>query len=73
MQINNREIFKRTGIPELDEAIKKIIAPKIAIGISFLVESSVYQNFNNETKVKILKKQIEKINKEAGEKNKKKF
>jgi len=32
------------------------------------VESSVYQNFNNETKVKILKKQIEKINKEAGEK-----
>ena len=68
LQILPNEIFRRTGIPELDEALKKIIAPKIAIGISALVESPGYKNLNNELQVLILKKAITKIKKDASDK-----
>ena len=68
LQILPNEIFRRTGIPELDEALKKIIAPKIAIGISALVESPGYKNLNNQQKTLLLKKTITKIKKDASDK-----
>ena len=56
LQFTRNEIFKSTRIPELDQALKKIIAPKIAIGISVLVDSPYYQGLSEETKVIVLKK-----------------
>jgi len=68
LQFTRNEIFKSTRIPELDGALKKIIAPKIAIGISVLVDSPYYQGLNEETKVIVLKKALTDIKKDASEK-----
>jgi len=68
LQISRGEIFRRTGIPELDEALKKIIAPRIAIGVSGIVESPGYKSLDNQTKVLLLKQIITKIKKDASEK-----
>ena len=68
LQISRGEIFRRTGIPELDEALKKIIAPRIAIGISKVVESPGYKNLDNKVKVVLLKRMITKIKKDASQK-----
>lgn len=50
-----REIFRSTGIYELDKAIKMELAPVIAIGVSNFVESDVYKNLNNTQKTYLLK------------------
>ena len=68
LQFTRNEIFKSTRIPELDQALKKIIAPKIALGVSVLVDSPYYQSLNEETKVIILKQALSKIKKEASDK-----
>ena len=67
MQFTRNEIFKSTRIPELDQALKKIIAPKIAIGISVLVDSPYYQGLSEETKVIVLKKALADIKKDASQ------
>ena len=68
LQFTRNEIFKSTRIPELDQALKKIIAPKIALGMSVLVDSPYYQSLNEETKVIVLKQTLAKIKKDASEK-----
>ena len=68
LQFTRSEIFKSTRIPELDQALKKIIAPKIALGMSVLVDSPYYQSLNEETKVIVLKQTLAKIKKDASEK-----
>ena len=50
-----REIFRSTGIYELDKAIKMKLAPVIALKISQFVESNVYKNLNNVQKTYVLK------------------
>ena len=50
-----REIFRSTGIYELDKAIKMELAPVIAMGVSNFVESDVYKNLNNTQKTYLLK------------------
>ena len=67
LQFTRSEIFKSTRIPELDQALKKIIAPKIALGISVLVDSPYYQGLNEETKVIVLKKALADIKKDASQ------
>jgi hypothetical protein len=64
----SREIFTSTRIPELDQAIKKQLAPRIALGLSAVVESPLYQNLNEETKTIVIKQILEKFKKEAMEK-----
>ena len=61
-------ISNRVFIIKLDQALKKIIAPKIALGVSVLVDSPYYQSLNEETKVIILKQALSKIKKEASDK-----
>ena len=46
----NQEIFKSTGIAELDKAIKDVFAPQIAIGLSEIVKSEEYKNQSNSVK-----------------------
>ena len=61
----NREIFQSTGIPELDHAYKNIFAPKIAIGISTIVESPAYQALPEHIKGAVLKGLLKKAKKET--------
>ena len=51
----SREIFQRSGIPELDFAYKNIYAVRIGLGLSEIVKSPQYQNLNNELKVFFVK------------------
>nr|BAR31533.1 hypothetical protein [uncultured Mediterranean phage uvMED] len=51
----SREIFQRSGIPELDFAYKNIYAVRIGLGLSEIVKSQQYQNLNNELKVFFVK------------------
>ena len=51
----NQEIFKSTGIAELDKAIKDVFAPQIAIGLSEIVKSEEYKNQSNSVKSLIIK------------------
>jgi len=62
-----REIFRSTGIIELDKAIKMRLAPAIAIGISSFVESDIYNNLNNIQKTYVLKGMLTKIKEETME------
>lgn len=71
LQFTRNEIFKSSRIPELDQALKKIIAPKIALGLSAVVESPVYQTLNEQTKVLVIKKALTKFKKEASDQIKK--
>ena len=61
----HREIFQSTGIPELDHAYKNIFAPKIAIGISTMVESPAYQALPEHIKGAVLKGLLKKAKKET--------
>ena len=67
LQFTRNEIFKSSRIPELDQALKKIIAPQIAIGLSAVVESPIYQSLNEETKVLVIKKALTKFKKKASD------
>lgn len=71
LQFTRNEIFKSSRIPELDQALKKIIAPNIALKLSIIVESPFYQNLNEETKVLVIKNQLTKYKKEASDQIKK--
>jgi len=61
----HREIFQSTGISELDHAYKNIFAPKIAIGISTVVESPVYQSLPEPMKAAYLKSLLRKAKDET--------
>ena len=65
LQILPGEVFRRTKIPELDAAIKQELAPRIALGLSALVESSGYQSVNDQIKVVLLKRALTKFKKES--------
>ena len=62
-----QEIFRSTGIPELDKAIKMQIAPKIAIQLSAIVKLPFFQKLDVATQNYIIKKQLTKYKKQAGE------
>ena len=65
MQILPGEVFRRTKIPELDAAIKQELAPRIALGLSALVESPGYKSVNDQIKVVLLKRALTKFKKES--------
>ena len=65
LQILPGEVFRRTKIPELDAAIKQELAPRIALGLSALVESPGYQSVNDQIKVVLLKRALTKFKKES--------
>jgi len=67
LQFLPREIFTRTNIPELDAELKKVLAPKIAIGLSSLVQSPAYLSLNDQTKVMVIKGALTKFKKQASE------
>ena len=62
-----REIFRSTGIPELDRAYKDKLAVSIGFGLSNIVSTPQYQNMNESFKSLIVKKSLEKFKKEAKE------
>jgi len=62
-----QEIFRSTGIPELDKAIKMQLAPKIAIELSKIVSLPFFQKLDVPTQNYIIKKQLTKYKKKAGE------
>ena len=53
-----QEIFRSTGIPELDKAIKMQLAPKIAIELSKIVSLPFFQKLDVPTQNYIIKKTI---------------
>ena len=67
LQFLPNEVFRRTKIPELDAALKQVLAPKIAIGLSAIVESPGYQSLNEQTKVVLIKRALTKFKKEASD------
>ncbi len=62
-----QEIFRSTGIPELDKAIKMQLAPKIAIQLSTVVSLPFFKKLDVPTQNYIIKKQLTKYKKQAGE------
>jgi hypothetical protein len=62
-----REIFRSTGVPELDRAYKDKLAVSIGFGLSNIVSTPQYQNMNESFKSLIVKKSLEKFKKEAKE------
>jgi hypothetical protein len=62
-----REIFRSTGIPELDRAYKDKLAVSIGFGLSSIVSTPEYQNMTDSFKSLIVKKSLEKFKKEAKE------
>ena len=62
-----QEIFRSTGIPELDKAIKMQLAPKIAIQLSAIVKLPFFKKLDVPTQNYIIKKQLTKYKKQAGE------
>jgi len=65
LQIQPREIYQSTKIPELDSAYKNLLAPKIHFGISKLVESPAYQQLDFNKKVIVIKNAISAAKAEA--------
>ena len=62
-----QEVFRSTGIPELDKAIKMQLAPKIAIQLSTVVSLPFFKKLDVPTQNYIIKKQLTKYKKQAGE------
>jgi len=62
-----QEIFRSTGIPELDKAIKMQIAPKIAIELSTIVSLPFFKKLDVPTQNYIIKQRLTKYKKQAGE------
>ena len=60
-----REIFRSTGIPELDRAYKDKLAVSIGFGLSGIVSTPEYQNMTESFKSLIVKKSLEKFKAEA--------
>jgi len=60
-----REIFRSTGIPELDRAYKDKLAVSIGFGLSGIVSTPEYQNMTESFKSLIVQKSLEKFKAEA--------
>jgi hypothetical protein len=60
-----REIFRSTGIPELDRAYKDKLAVSIGFGLSGIVSTPQYQNMTESFKSLIVQKSLEKFKAEA--------
>jgi hypothetical protein len=60
-----REIFRSTGIPELDRAYKDKLAVSIGFGLSSIVSTPEYQNMTESFKSLIVQKSLEKFKAEA--------
>ena len=60
LQIQPREIFTSTGIPELDRAYKDKLSFLIGNGISKIVQTPQYQNLNFNQKILVMKDLINK-------------
>jgi len=60
-----REIFRSTGIPELDRAYKDKLAVSIGYNLSKIIETPAYQNMNDSFKSIIIKKSLEKFKADA--------
>ena len=60
-----REIFRSTGIPELDRAYKDKLAVSIGFGLSGIVSTPEYQNMTESFKSLIVKKSLEKFKADA--------
>ena len=60
-----QEIFRSTGIPELDKAIKMELAPMIAIGMSNIVDQQWYQNMSTPVKTLFLKTMLNEFKSEV--------
>jgi len=62
-----QEIFRSTGIPELDKAYKMLLAPKIAIKLSAIVKLPFFKKLDVPTQNYIIKKQLTKYKKDVSE------
>ena len=62
-----QEIFRSTGIPELDKAYKMLLAPKIAIQLSAIVKLPFFKKLDVPTQNYIIKKQLTKYKKDVSE------
>lgn len=62
-----QEIFRSTGIPELDKAYKMLLAPKIAIRLSAIVKLPFFKKLDVPTQNYIIKKQLTKYKKDVSE------
>ena len=60
-----REIFRSTGIPELDRAYKDKLAVSIGYKLSNIIETPAYQSMNDSFKSIIIKQSLEKFKAEA--------
>ena len=60
-----REIFRSTGIPELDRAYKDKLAVSIGYKLSNIIETPAYQSMNDSFKSIIVKQSLEKFKAEA--------
>ena len=63
----HQEIFRSTGIPELDKAYKMLLAPKIAIQLSAIVKLPFFKKLDVPTQNYIIKKQLTKYKKDVSE------
>jgi hypothetical protein len=61
----SREIFRSTGIPELDRAYKDKLAVSIGYKLSNIIETPAYQSMNDSFKSIIVKQSLEKFKAEA--------
>lgn len=61
----SREIFRSTGIPELDRAYKDKLAVSIGYKLSNIIETPAYQSMNDSFKSIIIKQSLEKFKAEA--------
>ena len=62
-----QEIFRSTGISELDKAYKMLLAPKIAIQLSAIVKLPFFKKLDVPTQNYIIKKQLTKYKKDVSE------
>jgi len=67
LQFKYYEIFRSTGIPELDKVLKDYISYQIGYGISKMVETPIYKSKTFNEKVYLMKKALASIKRSAKE------
>ena len=60
-----QEIFRSTGIPELDKAYKMLLAPKIALELSAVVSLPFFKKLDVNTQNYVIKEQLTKYKKDV--------
>ena len=62
-----QEVFRSTGIPELDKAYKMLLAPKIALELSTVVSLPFFKRLDVNTQNYVIKEQLTKYKEDVME------